>query len=69
VLGVAGVVRARARAQARAAESSLPLPRGCGRRGVVREFVTEVEACLEERLGAAKLERSRALLVELDEAL
>jgi hypothetical protein len=34
----------------------------------VREFVAEVEARLPERLGAAKLERLRALLVELDEA-
>jgi hypothetical protein len=47
----------------------LPLPRGCGRRGVVREFVPEVGARLVERFGAAELERLRALLVELGEAL
>jgi hypothetical protein len=47
----------------------LPLPRGCGRRGVVREFAAEVEVRLAERLSAAKLERLRALFVELDEAL
>ena len=35
----------------------------------MREFVAEVEARLAERLGAPKLERLRALLVELDEAL
>ncbi len=35
----------------------------------MRGFVTEVEARLAERLGAATLKRSRALLVELDEAL
>jgi hypothetical protein len=43
--------------------------RGCGRQAVVREFVAEVEARLAKRLGAAKLEPLRALLVELDEAL
>ena len=36
---------------------------------IVREFVTEVEAQLHARLGAAKLARLRALLRELDEAL
>ena len=36
---------------------------------VVRDYVAEVQARLEERLGAAKLQRLRALLKELDEAL
>jgi hypothetical protein len=36
---------------------------------VVREFVAEVEARLEDRLGADKLTRLRSLLRELDEAL
>jgi DNA-binding MarR family transcriptional regulator len=36
---------------------------------VVRDYVIEVEARLEERLGAAKLQRLRALLKELGEAL
>ena len=36
---------------------------------VARELTAEVEARLEERLGAAKLRRLRALLAELDAAL
>ena len=36
---------------------------------VTREYVAEVEARLEARLGTAKLQRLRALLQELDEAL
>jgi DNA-binding MarR family transcriptional regulator len=36
---------------------------------VVREFVAELEARVEDRLGAAKLARLRSLLKELDEAL
>ena len=36
---------------------------------VVREFVAEVDARLDARLGAAKIARLRALLKELDEAL
>ena len=36
---------------------------------VVREFVAEVEARLEARLGAEKLTQLRTLLHELDEAL
>jgi DNA-binding MarR family transcriptional regulator len=36
---------------------------------VVRDFVAEVEARLEARLGTAKLQRLRSLLRELDEAL
>jgi DNA-binding MarR family transcriptional regulator len=36
---------------------------------VVREFVAETEARLQARLGAAKLQRLRELLTELDAAL
>jgi DNA-binding MarR family transcriptional regulator len=36
---------------------------------VVRDYVAEVEARLEDRLGAAKLQRLRALLKDLDQAL
>jgi DNA-binding MarR family transcriptional regulator len=36
---------------------------------VVREYVAEVEARLDARLGTAKLQRLRALLRELNEAL
>jgi hypothetical protein len=36
---------------------------------VVREFVAEVDARLDARLGIAKVTRLRALLQELDEAL
>ena len=36
---------------------------------VAREFVTELEARLTERLGEAKLRRLRALLAEVDAAL
>jgi DNA-binding MarR family transcriptional regulator len=44
-------------------------PRGAEVFAVVREFVTEIDARLEARLGAAKLQRLRALLTELDAAL
>jgi DNA-binding MarR family transcriptional regulator len=36
---------------------------------IARELVTEVDARLQERLGVAKLQRLRALLVELSDAL
>jgi DNA-binding MarR family transcriptional regulator len=44
-------------------------PRGSAVFTVVREFVAEVDARLEARLGPAKVQRLRTLLEELDEAL
>jgi DNA-binding MarR family transcriptional regulator len=44
-------------------------PRGRAVYAVAREFVKEVEGRLDERLGAAKVQRLRILLEELGEAL
>jgi DNA-binding MarR family transcriptional regulator len=55
------------------ADARAKLVRVTGRGGevfaIVREFVAEVDTRLESQLGAAKLERLRALLKELDRAL
>jgi DNA-binding MarR family transcriptional regulator len=44
-------------------------PRGAEVFAVVRDFVAEIDARLEARLGPAKLARLRSLLSELDAAL
>jgi DNA-binding MarR family transcriptional regulator len=44
-------------------------PRGREVFALVREFIAELDARLDERLGAAKVQRLRELLVELGEAV